>query len=52
MAKQYYFYTRMDWQQEPISKIMADDRLSAAKYFSAQKGLTLKQFLQIYSISR
>lgn len=52
MAKKYYFYSKNDWHQEPISKTLATDRLAAAKYFAANKGLTLKQFLEIYSISR
>ena len=52
MAKRYYFYSKNDWQQEPIAKTIATDRLAAAKYFAAQKHLTLKQFLSVYSISR
>lgn len=52
MPKTYYFYARNDWHQEPIAKTIATDRLAAAKYFAARKQLTLKQFLQIYSISR
>ena len=52
MAKKYYFYSKNDWQQEPVSKTRATDRLAAAKYFAAQKDLSLKQFLSVYSISR
>lgn len=52
MAKRYYFYSKNDWQQEPIAKTIATDRLAAAKYFAAQKDLTLKKFLSVYSISR
>lgn len=52
MPKNYYFYSKKDWNKEPISKTIATDRLAAAKYFSSVKGLKLKQFLQIYSISR
>jgi len=52
MAKRYYFYSKNDWQQEPISKTIATDRLAAAKYFAARKHLPLKKFLTIYSVSR
>lgn len=52
MPRTYYFYARNDWQQEPIAKTIATDRLAAAKYFAAQKDLPLKKFLLIYSISR
>ena len=52
MKNQYYFYSKKDKTQEPISKTITSNRLSAAKYFSAQKELSLKQFLQIYSVSR
>jgi len=52
MAKRYYFYSRNDWQQEPIAKTIATDRLAAAKYFAARKSLPLKKFLELYSISR
>ena len=52
MPKQYYFYSKNDWQQEPISKTLASGRLAAARYFSSRKKLSLKQFLGIYSKSR
>ena len=52
MPKKYYFYVKNDWQQEPISRIIASSRLAAAKYFAERKNLTLKDFLNIYSISR
>lgn len=52
MIKNYYFYAKNDWQQEPIQKTRATSRLAAANYFAATKQLTLKQFLEIYSISR
>lgn len=52
MIKNYYFYSKIDSQQEPVLKTRASGRLAAAKYFAATKGLTLKQFLNIYSVSR
>jgi hypothetical protein len=52
MPKKYYFYAKNDWQQEPISRTVAPGRLSAAKYFAGRKNLTLKDFLNIYSVSR
>lgn len=52
MPKNYYFYSKNDWHQEPIAKTLASSRLTAAKYFAANKSLPLKTFLEIYSISR
>lgn len=52
MPKNYYFYSKNDLHQEPIAKTLASNRLAAAKYFAANKGLPLKQFLEIYSVSR
>ena len=52
MIKHYYFYSKKDGNKEPIAKTPATDRLAAAKYFAAQKELSIKQFLQIYSVSR
>lgn len=52
MPKKYYFYAKNDINQESISRVLATNRLSAAKYFAARKKLSLKSFLNIYSISR
>lgn len=52
MVKKYYFYAKNDWHQEPISTTVISGRLNAAKYFAANKELTLKQFLELYSVSR
>lgn len=52
MPRKYYFYSKLDSNQEPISKTLASGRLAAARYFAARKQLDLKAFLQIYSISR
>ena len=52
MPKKYYFYSKNDWQQEPISKTIATDRLAAAKYFAKVKRLSLKDFLSLFSVSR
>ena len=52
MPRKYYFYSKLDSTQEPISKTVASSRLKAAKYFAARKRLPLKKFLSIYSISK
>jgi len=52
MPKKYYFYAKNDWHQEPISRTLSSGRLEAAKYFAKRKNLTLKDFLNIYSVSR
>jgi len=52
MPKRYYFYAKNDWQQEPISYTLSPNRLLAAKFFASRKNLTLKSFLNIYSVSR
>ena len=52
MPRKYYFYSKLDSTQEPISKTLASSRLGAAKYFASRKRLPLKSFLKIYSISR
>ncbi len=48
----YYFYSRADPKQEPVSKIVAISRMSAAKYFASRKRLSLRQFLTIYGVSK
>lgn len=52
MPRKYSFYSRNDQSQESISSTLASGRLAAAKYFAARKRLSLKQFLNIYAISR
>ena len=48
----YYFYSKADPKQEPINKVIAISRMSAAKYFAARKRLLLKPFLTIYGVSK
>lgn len=48
----YYFYSRIDNSQEPISKTWATSRMAAAQYFAQTKRLSLKAFLSVYAISR
>ena len=52
MPKVYYFYNKGNKNQEAIGKIIATNRLSAAKYFAAVKRMDLKSFLSLFSISR
>lgn len=52
MPKIYHFYNKSDNSQEAIGKIIATNRLSAAKYFAAIKRMELKQFLSLFSISK
>jgi len=52
MLKKYFYYNKVDLRKEPISKIVAPSRLKAAKYFAAVKRMSLKKFLQIWSVSR
>ncbi len=52
MPKIYHFYHRNDHNKESIGKIIATNRLSAAKYFAAVKRMELKQFISLFSISR
>tara|TARA_R100000908_G_C3746790_1_gene141981 strand:+ start:40 stop:195 length:156 start_codon:yes stop_codon:yes gene_type:complete len=51
MAK-YFFYSKNDQKQEPISIIYSSSRLKAAKLFAKRKKMELKQFLSIFSISK
>jgi len=50
--KRFSFFSKKDKSQEAISTAKASGRLAAAKYFAAQKKLSLKQFLRIFSISK
>jgi len=50
--KKYYFYSKIDKNQEPISSCRAWNRLDAAEHFASIKRLTLKEFLSIFSVSR
>ena len=50
--KKYFFYSKVDSDQEPISSIDSNSRLSAAKFFSNVKKLSLKSFLSIFTISK
>jgi hypothetical protein len=48
----YGFYRKNDPQQEIISKTLSFSRLSAAKFFAARKGFTLKAFLLIFGVKK
>lgn len=48
----YYFYSRIDQNQEAIHSIRAFSRMQAAKYFASQKQLPLKDFLKIFAVSK
>lgn len=49
----YYFYSKTDSKKEPIMKTNCFySRLEVAKYFAKIKGLPLKIFLKIFSISK
>ena len=41
-----------DKSKEAIGSIVYYSRLGAAKFFSSKKGLELKSFLNIYSVSK
>lgn len=49
---EYYFYSKIDTKQEPINRIKAPTRYYAAMLFAKTKGLSLKSFLQIFSVSK
>ena len=51
MAK-YYFYSRIDNNQEAIDTTRAFSRLQAANYFASRKQMNLKQFLSIFAVSK
>lgn len=48
----YGYYSKIDKNKEIISKTIALSRLQAAKFFALRKRLTLKEFLNIYSVER
>lgn len=48
----YYFYSRMDSNEEAIGSTWSLSRLEAAKRFAAIKRLPLKAFLRVYAVSR
>jgi hypothetical protein len=50
--KKYFFFVRKDKSQERISSTSAMSRLSAAKYFAKIKNLKLKDFLNVFEVSR
>lgn len=50
--KLYGFYSRVDPNQEVISKVVALSRLRAAQYFAKKKEIPLKFFLGIYAITK
>jgi hypothetical protein len=49
---QYYFYSKIDKNQEPVMNTRAWSRLEAAKHFAAVKQMDLKVFLSVFSVSR
>jgi len=48
----YYFYIKNDKSQEPTNWVTASSRLKAAILFAKGKKMKLKQFLNIFSISK
>jgi len=48
----FYFYSRVDSTQEALLTIKAPSRYHAALLFAKLKRLPLKEFLQIYAVSR
>mgnify|MGYP003637264728 CR=1 FL=1 len=52
MNQTYSFYSRRDKQQQPIQTITAVNRYHAALFFAKIKRLPLKEFLEIFAISR
>jgi hypothetical protein len=44
------YYSRIDKNEEIISRTISLSRLNAAKYFAARKQLNLKSFLKIYAV--
>jgi hypothetical protein len=49
---QYFFYSRIDKNLEPIYYCKAKSRLQAAKIFAQGKQLPLKTFLSLYGVSK
>lgn len=50
--KRYYFYSRIDKQQEPIAHTLAFSRCKAAEHFAKVKQMPLKAFLSVFAVSR
>ena len=48
----YYFYSKIDKNQEPIMNTVAWSRLEAAKHFATIKQMDLKSFLSVFTVSR
>jgi hypothetical protein len=46
------YYSKIDLNEEIISKTITFSRLQAAKVFSSRKNLPLKKFLGIFSIKK
>jgi hypothetical protein len=51
-TRKYSFCYRNQYTGEVIDSVDAISRLSAAKFFAAKKQLTLKEFLEIFTISK
>ena len=48
-----YFYSKNDPNKEPIGRFdNGESRLLAAQYFANRKRMSLKNFLNIFSISK
>tara|TARA_R110002153_G_scaffold272403_1_gene441060 strand:- start:63 stop:221 length:159 start_codon:yes stop_codon:yes gene_type:complete len=52
MFKKHTYNVRGDKTKEIIGKVGAPSRYQAALLFSKTKKLTLKQFLELYEVSR
>jgi hypothetical protein len=44
------YYSRIDKDEEVVSRTINFSRLQAAKYFAALKQLDLKTFLKLYAV--
>jgi hypothetical protein len=47
----YYFYSNLDHNKEPIGTCRAGTLGIATYYFASVKSMTIEEFLKIYSIS-
>ena len=52
MKNTYYFYSRSDKNKEPITTIGAPTRYQAALLFAKLKQFPLKEFLELFAVSR
>jgi hypothetical protein len=50
--RMYSFYSKRDDKKEKLGTIPHVSRLQAAKFFAERKQLSLKSFLNIYTISK